>query len=104
MKANIKKNDQVMVMVGREKGKTGRVVRVASSKGFIEKTNMVKRHTKPSASNRAGGIVEKEAPLYISKVMLVCPKCSQPSRVGRKRLEDDSRVRFCKKCNEQIDG
>jgi large subunit ribosomal protein L24 len=105
MKANIKKNDQVKVIAGKEKGKTGRVVRVNSEKSqvVVEKTNMIKRHTKPSRTGQ-GGIVEKEAPLHLSKVMLMCAKCSQPTRVARKVLEDGQRVRACKKCGEQLDG
>ena len=106
MKANIKKNDQIKVTVGREKGKTGRVVRVDSEKGqvVVEKLNMIKRHTKPSRANQSGGIVEKEAPLALAKVALVCPKCNKTTRVGRKILEDGKSVRVCKKCNEQMDG
>ena len=106
MKANIRKEDQVKVIAGREKGKTGRVVRVVpdENKVFIEKVNMIKRHTKPSRANQAGGIIEKEAPLDLSKVMLVCSKCSTPTRVGRKVLDDGRSVRTCKKCNEQLDG
>ena len=105
MKANIKKDDQIQVIAGKEKGKTGRVVRVLGDKSLVvvEKTNMIKRHTKPSQQGQ-GGIVEKEAPLHMSKVMLVCSKCSKPTRVGRKVLEDGKSVRVCKKCNEQIDG
>lgn len=106
MKANIKKDDQVKVMVGKEKGKTGRVTRVMPDEGklIIEKINTVKRHTKPSRATKGGGIVEKEAPLYLSKVMLVCGKCGEPTRVGHRVLEDASSVRFCKKCKELIDG
>ena len=106
MKANIKKNDKIIVTVGREKGKTGRIVRVDSEKGqvFVEKINMIKRHSKPSRSNQSGGIVEKEAPLHLSKVVLVCPKCDKPTRVARKLLEDGKSVRVCKKCNEQMEG
>ncbi len=101
----IRKNDQVMVVSGKEKGKTGRVSRVIPDKGsvLIEKLNMVKRHTKPSGSNRYGGIVEKEAPMNISNVMIICDKCKGPVRVGKKILEDGKKVRFCKKCGEDID-
>jgi large subunit ribosomal protein L24 len=65
---------------------------------------MVKRHTKPGGANAQGGIIEKEAPIHVSKVMLVCNKCAQPSRIGKKNLEDGAKVRFCKKCGELIDG
>jgi large subunit ribosomal protein L24 len=105
MKANIRKNDQVKVIAGKEKGKTGRVVRVNSEKNqvVVEKTNMIKRHTKPNRTGQ-GGIVEKEAPLDLSKVMLMCGKCNKSTRVARKILEDGQRVRACKKCGEQLDG
>lgn len=107
MKVNIKKEDQVQVIAGKEKGKSGRVVRVLpeANRVYVEKVNMVKRHTKPTRNNQGGGIVEKEAPLNLSKVMLICSKCNEPTRVGRKVLEDKSgSVRFCKKCKEQLDG
>ena len=101
-KCKIRKNDQVMIVKGKEHGKTGRVIRVIPDKGhvLIEKLNMVKRHTKPSAKYKQGGIIEKEAPLAISNVMLLCDKCKGPVRVGRKVLEDGKRVRLCKKCGE----
>lgn len=101
-KCKIRKNDQVMIMKGKEQGKTGRVIRVIPGKGhvLIEKLNLVKRHTKPSAKYKQGGIIEKEAPLAISNIMLLCDKCKGPVRVGRKVLEDGKRVRLCKKCGE----
>ena len=101
-KCKIRKNDQVMIVKGKEQGKTGRVIRVIPDKRhvLIEKLNMVKRHTKPSAKYKQGGIIEKEAPLAISNVMLLCDKCKGPVRVGRKVLEDGKRVRLCKKCGE----
>jgi large subunit ribosomal protein L24 len=101
-KCKIRKNDQVMIVKGKEQGKTGRVIRVIPDKGhvLIEKLNLVKRHTKPSAKYKQGGIIEKEAPLAISNVMLLCDKCKGPVRVGRKVLEDGKKVRLCKKCGE----
>ncbi len=101
----IKKDDQIMVVAGKERGKTGKVMKVNGPKGtvLIEKLNMVKRHTKPSEQNQQGGIIEKEAPLHLSNVMILCSKCSKPVRVGKKILEDKSKVRFCKKCGEVID-
>ena len=101
-KCKIRKNDQVMIVKGKEQGKTGRVIRVIPDKGhvLIEKLNLVKRHTKQSAKYKQGGIIEKEAPLAISNVMLLCDKCKGPVRVGRKVLEDGKRVRLCKKCGE----
>ena len=70
---------------------------------LIEKVNFVKRHTRPSSTNRQGGIIEKESPIHQSKVMIVCTKCSTPVKTGNKKLEGGKRVRFCKKCGEIID-
>jgi len=101
---HIKKNDMVKVIAGREKGKTGKVLSVTKEKGriLIEKVNLVKRHQKPDATGK-GGIVEKEAPLRVSNVMLVCSKCNTGVRVGHKVLEDGKKVRVCKKCQELLD-
>lgn len=102
---NIKKNDKVIVLVGKEVGKIGTVLKVDSEKGrvLVEKVNIIKRHSKPSAKTGQGGIVEKEAPLDISNVMIVCDKCTEPTRIGHRVLEDGSRVRICKKCGEPMD-
>lgn len=101
----IKKDDRVMVMTGRERGKIGRVLKVepAKERVLVEKINMVKRHTKPTQTGQ-GGIMDKEAPLHISKLQVVCPKCNQAVRVGSTVLEDGRRVRVCKKCSEQLDS
>ena len=105
IKYKIKKNDQVMVIGGREKGKTGRVIRVIPEKAkvVIEKLNMVKRHTKASQKVKQGGIIEKEAPISISNVMIICEKCKGPVRIGKKILEDNRSVRYCKKCGEILE-
>ncbi len=94
-----------MVTSGREKGKTGKVLGVLAAKNAltVDKVNMVKRHLKPSAKHKHGGIVEKEAPIAVSNIMLLCEKCKGPVRVGTKRLEDGKKVRYCKKCSEVID-
>ena len=104
-KCNVKKNDQVTVISGKEKGKTGKVLKVLPKKEsvLIEKVNFVKRHTRPSSQHRQGGIIEKESPIHLSKVMVVCAKCNAPVKTGTKLLEDGKRVRFCKKCSEVID-
>lgn len=104
-KYSIKKDDQVMVVAGKESGKTGKVTAVLMGKGMVtvDKLNMVKRHQKPSAKFKHGGIVEKEAPIAISNVMLICGKCKGPVRTGRKFLDDGTKVRFCKKCGEVMD-
>jgi large subunit ribosomal protein L24 len=105
IKTHVKKDDTVMVMAGKEKGKTGKVLRVIPDKGrvLVESVNIVKRHTRPSQANQDGGIVEKEAALAISNVQLVCAACSKPTRTGVRLLEDGSKARFCKKCNEIVD-
>jgi len=105
IKTHVKKDDTVMVMAGKEKGKSGKVLRVIPDKGriIVEALNMVKRHSRPTRTNQEGGIVEKEAPLAVSNVMLVCSACSKPTRTGVRVLEDGSKARFCKKCNEIVD-
>lgn len=100
----LKKDDQVMVVAGKEKGKTGRIVRVLTDKAtvIVEKLNIVKRHTKPTQSNKQGGIVEKENPMAISNVMLLCDKCGQAVRTGTKVSDEGARSRICRKCGEEI--
>lgn len=104
-KLQIKKEDTVKVLVGKDKGKSGKVVKVLPAKGrvVVENVNLVKRHTRPTQANQEGGIVVKEASVDISNVMLVCPACDVTSRTGIKVLEDGGRARFCKKCNEIVD-
>ncbi len=105
MGLGIKKEDTVLVTTGKEKGKKGRVLSVMplKSKLIIEKVNIIKRHMKPSRKYTQGGIIEKEAPIHISNVMLVCPKCSKPTRIGNLLIESGRKVRICKKCTEVID-
>jgi large subunit ribosomal protein L24 len=104
-KLHVKKDDMVMVIAGKGKGKSGKVVRVFSDSGkvVVEGINMIKRHTRPNRLNSEGGIVEKEAPLSGSNVLLLCSACNKPVRTGKRTLEDGSKVRFCKKCNEIVD-
>lgn len=104
-KFHIKKDDTVMVMAGKEKGKTGKVVRILADKNrvVVENLNVVKRHTRPNRANQDGGIIEKEAPIAISNVMVVCSACNKPSRTGMRLSEDGSKARFCKKCNQTVD-
>ena len=101
----IKKNDKVIVLVGKEKGKIGSVLRVDAEKGrvIVEKLNMVKRHTRAGGRSAQGGIIEKEASIHMSNLMLVCNKCINPVRVKMQRLEDGKMVRVCRKCGELID-
>lgn len=104
-KSKIKKGDTVMVIAGRERGKTGKVLSLNLKDGklIVEKLNIIKRHTKPSQKNRQGGILEREAPLSISNVMYLCANCNKPVRLGIRILNDGRRVRVCKKCNEVIE-
>jgi large subunit ribosomal protein L24 len=101
----IKKNDSVLVTTGREKGKKGRVISVHPDKGslLVERLNMVKKHMKPTRKYAQGGIIEKEAPIHISNVMLMCPKCNKPTKIGNTILSDGKKARQCKKCMEVID-
>lgn len=105
MGLSIKKNDTVKVIAGKEKGKTGRVIAVYPSKDslLVEKVNIIKKHLKPNRQYTQGGIIEKEAPLHISNVMLVCPKCNKPTRIGNSILQDGRKLRTCSKCREVID-
>ncbi len=102
----IRKNDKVIVLVGKEKGKIGSILKVDAEKGrvIVEKLNMVKRHTRAGGKSAQGGIIEKEAPIQMSNIMLVCNKCAEPTRIGKQILEDGSRVRACKKCGELLDS
>ena len=105
VKLKLKKDDIVEVIAGREKGKKGKILALFPNDGklTVEKLNMLKRHTKPSAQNKQGGIVEKEGSLAISNVLLVCDKCGKGVRIKRKKLEDGKRVRICAKCGDVID-
>lgn len=99
----IKKKDKIVVKTGKDKGKTGEVVKVFPAGGTLiaNKINFIKRHTRPTQTS-PGGIVEKEAPINISNVQLICPKCNQPTRIKRDRLSDGKKIRICKKCGEMI--
>ncbi len=105
MALGLKKNDMVKVIAGESKGLTGRIIRVFPDKNraLVEGRNMVKRHTKPSPKNQQGGIVEKEASIHLSNLMLLCPKTSEPTRIGVRVLEGGRRVRYSKKAKELVD-
>ena len=105
VKLHVKKDDTVMILAGKDKGKTGKVLRVLPEKQrvLVENLNIIKRHTRPTQANNEGGILEREASIDISNVQLVCSSCSKPARTGQRVLEDGSKVRFCKKCNEIVD-
>ena len=103
-KLSIRTGDRVRVLAGKDKGKEAKVLAVYphNERVVVERVNLVKKATRPTQKHPAGGILEIEAPLHVSNVAIVCPKCSQPTRIGRKR-EDGTRVRVCKKCGNDID-
>ena len=102
----IRKNDEVIVITGRDRGKRGRVTLVDAERNrvVVEGVNLVKRHTKPNPQkNIKGGVVEREASVHASNVQLVCPECGKQTRVGRKILGDGRKVRICRKCEGVVD-
>jgi large subunit ribosomal protein L24 len=103
-KFKVRKNDMVMVIAGRDRGKTGKVLRVLPMRGrvIVERLNMMKRHTKPRGAASPGGIVEREAPLDVSNVMLMCDRCNAPVRTGFKLAADGSRSRVCRRCGDVL--
>jgi large subunit ribosomal protein L24 len=105
-RSSIKKDDKVKILSGKDKGKIGKVLKVVTKKDrvLVEKINIVKRHTRPNAQNKQGGIIENEAPVDRSNVMLICSKCMKPNRIKMKRLDDGKNVRVCGKCSEILDS
>lgn len=103
-KLNIRKNDIVRVIGGEDRGMEGKILKVFPKKQqiIVEGINFIKRHTKPSQDNPQGGIIEKEGPIHFSNVMVVCPNCGKPTRIGIKVLGDGSRARICRNCGEMI--
>ncbi len=101
----IRKNDTVLVIAGKDKGKKGKVrfAYPADERILIEGINMIKRHTRAKKDVRQAGIIEREAPLHVSDVMLLCSRCNKPARVGYRILEDGKKVRTCHSCGEVID-
>ena len=99
---NVKKDDKVVVLAGKDKGKEGKVLSVdlKGSKVIVEGVNVASRHRKPRKQGEEGGIIKMETPIYASKVMRVCAKCGRPTRVAHKILGDGKKVRVCKKCGE----
>ena len=102
----LRKDDTVMVIAGRERGKTGKVLRVLADRDrvLIERVNLVKRHQKARSVQQQGGIVEREASIHMSNVVPICGRCSKPTRVGHRRLEDGRGVRVCRRCGELLDA
>ncbi len=103
--AHVRRGDTVAVIAGKERGKRGKVLRVLRGDGrvLVEKVNMVKKHQRPTQKLRQGGIIEREAGLALSNVLLVCGRCDKPSRAGITVLGDGRKVRVCKRCGETID-
>lgn len=103
-KINIRKDDTVVVLSGKDKGRRGKILSVQPKNGkvIVEKVNIVSRHTKPRKQGEQGGILKKEAALHACKVMRVCPKCDKPTRSAVKILADGKKVRVCKKCGAEI--
>ena len=105
MAVHIRRGDTVAVMAGKERGKRGKVLRVFRDTGrvLIEKVNMIKRHQRPTQKLRQGGIIERENPLALSNVLVVCGRCDRPVRTGIKVLADGRKLRVCRRCGEAVD-
>jgi large subunit ribosomal protein L24 len=106
VRIQIRKNDQVKVIAGKDLNKTGRVLRVLRDKGrvVVEGVSFLKRHTRPNPQKQIkGGIVEREAPIHISNVMIVCGACGKATRIGHNVLADGKKVRICRSCNSSLD-
>ena len=106
VRIQIRKNDQVKVIAGKDLNKTGRVLRVLRDKGrvVVEGVSFLKRHTRPNPQKQIkGGIVEREAPIHISNVMIVCGACGRATRIGHNLLSDGKKVRICRSCNSSLD-
>jgi large subunit ribosomal protein L24 len=104
-KLHVKKDDNVIVITGKDKGKKGRVIAAypRENRVLVEGVNMVKRHTRPNQANPQGGIIEKEAPIHVSNVMHIDPKSGKPTRIGYKVLDNGKKVRIAKKSGQEID-
>ena len=102
---HVHREDTVVVLAGKDRGKKGRVIRVLikADKVLVEKVNMVKRHTRPNQELPQGGIVEKEAPIHVSNLQVICSKCGKPTRIAHKTLASGQKSRSCKKCGEILD-
>jgi large subunit ribosomal protein L24 len=101
----LKTQDTVIVIAGKDKGKIGRILKVfpKENRAIVEGVNRIKKHVKPTPRNPQGGIIEVFGKIHISNLMLVCPKCKKPTRVGIKILEDKRKLRYCKKCGDFVD-
>lgn len=104
-RAHVRSGDTVLVLAGKDRGKKGKVLRVlpTARRVIVEGVNVVKRHQRPTRQVMQGGIIEKEAPVHLSNVMLVCPRCNTPTRPSKRRLDSGRNVRACRRCGEVID-
>ena len=104
--ANLRVNDKVEVIAGKDKGRVGKILRIENENNrlIVERINLIKKHQKATEATQSGQIIEKEAGLHISNVMLVCPECSETVRIGKKLLDDGTKVRMCKKCKATIES
>jgi large subunit ribosomal protein L24 len=100
-----KKGDRVLLIAGKDEGKSGKILRVLPSRSrvLVEGLNLVKRHARPTQKTKQGGIIEQEVSLHISNVMLICPNCNKPTRMRIDILKDGTKIRICHKCHEPID-
>jgi len=101
----LKKNDTVLVIAGKDKGKQGQVreMRPKENRAIVTGVNMIKKHQKPTSPQQPGGIIEREAPIHVSNLMVICKSCGKPTRVGIHFRPDGKKSRYCKKCNEDFD-
>lgn len=102
--AKIKKNDTVRILTGKDKGKSGKVITVfpKTMRALVQGLNLVKKHARRTKEDQQGGIIQKESPVHISNLMVVCQKCGKPTSLGSNMLSDGTRVRICKKCKEIV--
>lgn len=103
--SNLRVNDKVEVIAGKDKGRVGKVLRIEkeNNRVVVERINLIKKHQKATEATQSGQIIEKEAGIHISNVMLVCPECAETVRIGKKLLEDGTKVRMCKNCQATIE-
>lgn len=104
-KQRLKKGDIVILISGDDRGKKGKILNMNKKKNsiIVEGANFIKKHVRPRRQGEQGGIIEKESPVHISNLKLICPKCGEPTRVQKTRLENKKNIRVCNKCNEFID-
>lgn len=105
VKLHVKRDDTVQVIAGKERGKSGKILKAFPAKGrvIVEHLNMIKKHTKRRSQGQGGGIIEREGTIHVSNLMFVCPSCRKATWLGKKLLEDGSKTRICKKCGEVVD-